>query len=140
MKISYKIKVFFHLLFPLLIFILFLFLSSTSPDDSTYATEKVINKSTSVGLKILLFNYLFFALPHYIILCLSIIKKTIKPILLYLMSAANIVLIGSISFITYLKYLNFVDLSLLWIFYLPISLIIILLTVFIVKEESNKHL
>ena len=141
MKVSYKIKVFLHLLFPLFVFILFLLISSEISNNNTDVAERVAsNHNTFDGFKILFFNYIFFALPHYIILFLSLIKKTMRPILLYLMSAANIVLIGSVSCIVYLKYLKYVDLSLLWIFYLPISLTIILLTLLIVKEEPNRYL
>lgn len=141
MKVSYKIKVFLHLLFPLFVFILFLLISSTTSTNNTDVAEKVTsNNNTSDGFKVFFFNYIFFALPHYIILFLSLIKKTIRPVLLYLMSVANIVLIGSVSCIVYLKYLKYVDLELLWILYLPISLTIILLTLLIVKEKSNKYL
>ena len=140
MKASYKIKVFLHLLFPLFVFILFLLILSTTSSNNTDVAEKVTsNNNTSDGFKVLFFNYIFFALPHYLILFLSLIKKTIKPVLLYLMSTANIILIASVSCIAYLKYLKYVDLSLLWIFYLPISLTIILLTLLIVKEEPNKY-
>lgn len=140
MKINYKIKVFLHLLFPIFVFMLFLLILSTTSSNSTDVAEKVTNnKNISDGFKILFFNYIFFALPHYITFFLSLIKKTIKPVLLYLLSAANIVLISSISCIAYLKYLGYVDLSLLWIFYLPLSLIIILLTLVIVKKEPNKN-
>jgi len=139
LKVSYKIKVFLHLLFPLFVFVLFLLISSATSSNNTDVAEKVTNNNTSDGFKILFFNYIFFALPHYITLLLSLIKKTIKPVLLYLLSTANIVLIGSISCIAYLKYLKYVDLSLLWIFYLPLSLIIILLTLLIVKKEPNKN-
>jgi hypothetical protein len=141
LKVSYKIKVFLHLLFPLFVFILFQLILSTTSSTNTDVAEKVVSdNNTSDGFKVLLFNYIFFALPHYIILFLSLIKKTIKPVLLYLMSASNIVLISSVSCIAYLKYLKYVDLSLLWIFYLPISLFIILLTFLVVKEEPNKYL
>ena len=127
MKISYKIKVFLHLLFPLFVFIIFSHILSTISSNNTDIIEKVTSNNVSDGFKDLFFNYIFFALPHYTVLLLSLITKTIKSVLLYLMTIANIILIGSVSYIIYLKYLKYVDLSLLWIFYLPISLTIILL-------------
>ena len=127
MKISYKIKVFLHLLFPLFVFIIFSHILSSISSNNTDIIEKLTSNNRSDGFKDLFFNYIFFALPHYTVLLLSLITKTIKSVLLYLMTIANIILIGSVSYIIYLKYLKYVDLSLLWIFYLPISLTIILL-------------
>lgn len=117
-----------------------IFFSMTSTTNNTVKNIVDVKQNTNNifdGFKVLFFNYLFFSLPHYFTIFLSFIVKSVKSTLLYLLNIANIVLVGFASYIAISKYLHYHDLSLLWIFYLPISLMVIFITWIIVRERAK---
>ena len=122
-------KILLQLILPIFLLIIFKLFNSGLENFSEYL------------IKYLYPNYLFMAAPHFITLFLSQIIKRFKPTTFYLLTVANIILALFLSFIIILKVLNFVDLSLLWIFYPIISAISIILTLFIVnsKIKFNKE-
>jgi len=138
---GFKTKILLQLLFPLLVFVVFLLFSVTTGTKNSVEVKDIAEMKESVGysldgLKAVFMSYLFSLTPHFFAIILSNPLKS-KKIVLPLLTITNIFLVAFVSLIIILKYLHYRDLSLLWIFYIPASMVVILISWFLVKEYKK---
>jgi len=126
----------FQLMFPLFVTLLFLILlNSFGMREGNAGVDKVLAYEALITLFL---SYIFFSIPHFVIMIFSVFMKMNKLITNTLLLLANFILIGFCSYIIILKYLHYRDLSLLWIFYWPIALLAISLTWLMIRIWTKK--
>jgi hypothetical protein len=129
-------KIIIFLLFPLAFEVLFIFASGAKYID-------LQSLSFRESIMIVFGNYIIFSSPHYIAVIISLISRLSTNSILEQLKIANTVLFIFGFFVLSLSWMNYRDLALVWIFYLPIALLFVIgtwLVCFIEKRRAKKKM
>ena len=120
------IRVIFHLLFPLIVLLLYLYFSSAATD------EIQINYPV---LKAIFFMYILFSIPHFIVLLHALTCKVDKRLTNILFFTANIVLVSFGIFIQYLVHAHYMKVGVIWFIYPVVAILAIYIAWTIVHSK-----